>query len=78
MTRLKLPINGSRTRRNAGLGGINPQVCRGGSIDEYSAVWCLVLLAEVLLLALALGGLGADLLVVLLEGGEILAGLGEL
>eukprot|EP00630_Chrysocystis_fragilis_P007120 CAMPEP_0197386976 /NCGR_PEP_ID=MMETSP1165-20131217/239_1 /TAXON_ID=284809 /ORGANISM="Chrysocystis fragilis, Strain CCMP3189" /LENGTH=472 /DNA_ID=CAMNT_0042912263 /DNA_START=199 /DNA_END=1617 /DNA_ORIENTATION=- len=38
----------------------------------------LVLLAEVLLLALALGGLGADLLVVLLEGGKILAGLGEL
>ena len=36
----------------------------------------LVLLA--LLLALALGRLGADLLVVLLEGGEVLAGLGEL
>merc|ERR1719238_2235847 len=36
----------------------------------------LVLLA--LLLALALSGLGADLLVVLLEGGEVLAGLGEL
>ena len=33
----------------------------------------LVLLA--LLLALALGRLGADLLVVLLEGGEVLAGL---
>ena len=30
--------------------------------------WDLVLLAEVLLLALALGGLGADLLEVLLEG----------
>merc|ERR1719198_2944299 len=38
----------------------------------------LVLLAEVLLLALALGGLGADLLVVLLEGSKILASLGEL
>merc|ERR1719261_395562 len=38
----------------------------------------LVLLAEVLLLALALGGLGADLLEVLLEGREVLAGLGEL
>ena len=38
----------------------------------------LVLLPVVLLLALALGGLGADLLVVLLEGREILARLGEL
>eukprot|EP00619_Florenciella_sp_RCC1007_P015056 CAMPEP_0205908296 /NCGR_PEP_ID=MMETSP1325-20131115/3109_1 /ASSEMBLY_ACC=CAM_ASM_000708 /TAXON_ID=236786 /ORGANISM="Florenciella sp., Strain RCC1007" /LENGTH=145 /DNA_ID=CAMNT_0053274477 /DNA_START=60 /DNA_END=493 /DNA_ORIENTATION=+ len=38
----------------------------------------LVLLAEVLLLALALGGLGADLLVVLLKGSKILTGLGEL
>merc|ERR1712066_915471 len=37
---------------------------------------CLVLLA--LLLALAFGGLGADLLVVLLEGGEVFTGLGEL
>merc|ERR1712078_785457 len=36
----------------------------------------LVLLA--LLLALALGRLSADLLVVLLEGGKVLAGLGEL
>mmetsp|Transcript_12949 Transcript_12949/g.27497 ORF Transcript_12949/g.27497 Transcript_12949/m.27497 type:complete len:273 (-) Transcript_12949:506-1324(-) len=36
----------------------------------------LVLLS--LLLALALGGLGADLLVVLLEGGQVLTGLGEL
>merc|ERR1719446_1422766 len=36
----------------------------------------LVLLA--LLLALALGRLGADLLVVLLEGRKVLAGLGEL
>merc|ERR1719472_261023 len=46
-----------------------------------STVWRvvdLVLLAEVLLLALALGGLGADLLEVLLEGREVLAGLGEL
>ena len=34
----------------------------------------LVLLAEVLLLALALGGLGADLLEVLLEGREVLRG----
>ena len=44
-----------------------------------STVWRvvdLVLLAEVLLLALALGGLGADLLVVLLERREVLAGLG--
>ena len=39
---------------------------------------CLVLLAEVLLLALALGRLGADLLVVLLEGRKILARLREL
>merc|ERR1719262_1662340 len=31
-----------------------------------------------LLLAFAIGGLGADLLVVLLEGGKILTGLGEL
>merc|ERR1719214_323682 len=38
----------------------------------------LVLLAEVLLLALALGRLGADLLVVLLEGRKILARLREL
>ena len=38
----------------------------------------LVLLAEVLLLAVALRRLGADLLVVLLEGREVLAGLGEL
>ena len=40
-----------------------------------STVWRawadLVLLAEVLLLALALGGLGADLLEVLLEGREV-------
>ena len=35
----------------------------------------LVLLAEVLLLAVALRRLGADLLVVLLEGREVLAGL---
>ena len=38
----------------------------------------LVLLSEVLLLALSLGGLGSDLLVILLEGGKILTGLGEL
>ena len=38
----------------------------------------LVLLAEVLLLAFALGGFGTDLLVVLLEGGKVLTGLGEL
>ena len=38
----------------------------------------LVLLAEVLLLAVALRRLGADLLVVLLERREVLAGLGEL
>merc|ERR1719217_1872289 len=38
----------------------------------------LVLLTEVLLLTLALGGLGADLLVILLERGKILASLGEL
>ncbi|CAN0549024.1 unnamed protein product [Ectocarpus sp. 12 AP-2014] len=38
----------------------------------------LVLLAEVLLLALALGGLRADLFVVLLEGSQVLTGLGEL
>jgi hypothetical protein len=41
-------------------------------------VGCSVLLAVVLILALALGGLGADLFVVLLEGREVLAGLGEL
>ena len=40
--------------------------------------WCLVLLSEVLLLALALSGLGSDLLVVLLKGSKILTGLGEL
>merc|ERR1712078_57488 len=34
--------------------------------------------ARLVLLALALGRLGADLLVVLLEGGQVLAGLGEL
>merc|ERR1719388_367861 len=45
---------------------------------ERGCVECLVLLAEVLLLALALGGLGADLLVVLLEGRKVLARLGEL
>ena len=33
---------------------------------------------DLVLLAFALGRLGADLLVVLLEGGEVLAGLGEL
>merc|ERR1719181_1301422 len=38
----------------------------------------LVLLAEVLLLTLALSGLSTDLLVVLLEGSKILASLGEL
>ncbi len=38
----------------------------------------LELLTEVLLLTLALSGLSADLLVVLLEGSEILTGLGEL
>mmetsp|Transcript_6627 Transcript_6627/g.12784 ORF Transcript_6627/g.12784 Transcript_6627/m.12784 type:complete len:469 (+) Transcript_6627:65-1471(+) len=38
----------------------------------------LILLAKVLLLSLALGGLGSDLLVILLEGGKILTGLGEL
>jgi len=38
----------------------------------------LVLLSEVLFLALTFGGLGSDLLVILLEGGEILTGLGEL
>ena len=38
----------------------------------------LVLLAEVLLLAVALRRLGADLLVVLLEGRKVLTGLGEL
>jgi len=44
--------------------------------SSYSNPPRLVLLA--LLLALALGGLGANLLVVLLEGGQVLAGLGEL
>merc|ERR1711865_899259 len=39
---------------------------------------CLVLLAEVLLLAFALGGLGGDFFVVLLERSKVLAGLGEL
>ena len=38
----------------------------------------LVLLTKVLLLTLTLGGLGSDLLVILLEGGKVLAGLGEL
>merc|ERR1712010_130035 len=38
----------------------------------------LVLLSEVLFLAFTFGGLGSDLLVILLEGGEILTGLGEL
>ena len=38
----------------------------------------LILLSEVLLLAFTLSGLGTDLLVVLLEGGKILTGLGEL
>merc|ERR1712139_758390 len=38
----------------------------------------LVLLTEVLLLALALGGLGGYLLVVLLESSEVLTGFGEL
>mmetsp|Transcript_2757 Transcript_2757/g.8361 ORF Transcript_2757/g.8361 Transcript_2757/m.8361 type:complete len:472 (+) Transcript_2757:1024-2439(+) len=38
----------------------------------------LVLLAEVFFFALAFGRLGADFFVVLLEGGKILAGLGEL
>jgi hypothetical protein len=38
----------------------------------------LILLAEVLLLSLTLGGLGSDLLVILLKGGKILTGLGEL
>ena len=38
----------------------------------------LVLLTKVLLLTLALSGLGTDLLVVLLEGGKVLTSLGEL
>ena len=38
----------------------------------------LILLSEVLLLALALSGLGSDLLIILLKGGKILTGLGEL
>ena len=42
------------------------------------AVVSLILLAEILLLAFALGRLGPDLLVVLLEGGQVLPGLGEL
>merc|ERR1712138_135090 len=56
-------------------------------VQEWRACWSsacstrrwveyLVLLA--LLLALALSGLGADLLIVLLEGGQVLTGLGEL
>jgi len=53
----------------------------GGSRDEHTLTQIyislrLVLLA--LLLALALGRLEADLLVVLLEGRQVLAGLGEL
>ena len=50
-----------------------PGAALGGSRGN-----CSVLLSEVLLLALALGGLGSDLLVILLKGGKILTGLGEL
>merc|ERR1719281_2347587 len=49
------------------------QPCLEGKGRRY-----LVLLAEVLLLALAFGGLGGDFLVVLLEGSEIFTSLGEL
>merc|ERR1719230_1894514 len=52
-----------------------PYQQRGG-VSRGAQISNLVLLA--LLLALALGRLGADLLVVLLEGSEVLAGLGEL
>merc|ERR1712006_62344 len=45
---------------------------------SYCSRWTLVFLAEVLLLALAFGGLGGDFLVVLLEGSEVLTSLGEL
>merc|ERR1719399_726383 len=55
-------------------------VTDGHRDEDHRRAWVvdLVLLAEVLLLALALGRLGADLLEVLLEGREVLAGLGEL
>merc|ERR1719274_477302 len=49
-----------------------------GSLDSLGSAGYLVLLTEVLLLALTLGGLGTDLLVILLKGGKILTGLGEL
>ena len=48
----------------------------GGVVEEVSSECCSVL--GLLALALALGGVEADLLVVLLEGREVLAGLGEL
>ena len=48
------------------------------SMPLFSCNLVMSLVLLTLLLALALSGLGADLLVVLLEGGKILTRLGEL
>merc|ERR1719245_1665899 len=50
-----------------------PMGGRGGPVSVVSE-----LISVALLLTLALGGLNADLLVVLLEGGEVFAGFGKL
>ena len=50
-----------------------PWLSLGGGV-----VGCLEFITIAFLLSLAFGGLDADLLVILLEGGKILTGLGEL
>ena len=56
--------------RRGSAGAIDPGKLRVSSVGGEGGLESLLLL-----LAVALSGLGADLLVVLLEGGEVLAGL---